>query len=239
MTSRDFPGADWDEDALLIFLGRQLVERTPRLVEDDERFMNWLAKDLRRRPGSLDDWSSQRVRRVRQRVLERALAERFAVKRGDRLVRRQVEGRALREAVEHAAQARCAPWTPLAAAAGIGRDLWDEECDQWVELPPSTKGGRFVALQVAGDSMTPLLHPGDTILVRLGSAVKRDTIALVRSGDDGYVVKRVGRVGRREIELLSINKSYPPLVLPRDQGDVLGTIIMRWCVHNETAIAGR
>jgi phage repressor protein C with HTH and peptisase S24 domain len=197
--------------------------------------MNWLARDLRRRASSPGDWSAHRVRRIRQRVLERAMAERFHVAEGDRLMRRQVESTQLREAVDDASRERCAPWTPLAAAAGIGRDLWDEDCDQWVELPESVKKGRFIALQVAGDSMTPLLHAGDTILVELGGVPKRDTIAVVRSGDDGYVVKRVGRASRGELELLSINRSYGPIVMRREQGQLLGTVIMRWCPHNEIA----
>lgn len=239
MTHRDL-FSDLDDEALLVFLGRHLVNQDPSLLEEDERFMNWLASDLRRRSSSPGDWSGQRVRRVRQRVTERALAERFSVENADgELRRRQVESRPVREAVDDAARTRCAPWTPLAAAAGVGRDLWDEECDQWVELPDSVDEGRFVALQVAGDSMMPLLHSGDTILVRLNPTVRRDTIAVVRNGDDGYVVKRVGRATRATIELLSINRAYGPMTVRRDQGVVLGTVIMRWCPHNEISLHTR
>ena len=236
MMHRDPFGSDWDDETLLSFLGRELVKQNPGLVEEDERFMNWLAKDLRRRASSPGDWSPHRVRRIRQRVLERAMAERFHVADGDRLTRRQVESTQLRDAVDVASREQCAPWTPLAAAAGIGRDLWDEECDQWVELPRSVKKGRFVALQVAGDSMTPLLHPGDTILVELGRVPRRDTIAVVRNFDDGYVVKHVGRVGRHDLELLSLNKAYSALTVRRDPDVVLGSVIMRWCPHGTAAL---
>lgn len=229
--------SDWDDEALLVFLGRQLVNEDPSLLEEDERFMNWLAKDLRRRSNSPDDWNPHRVRRVRQRVIERALAERFCVECADGVQQyRQVESRPVREALDDASRSRCAPWTPLAAAAGVGRDLWDEDCDQWVELPDSVGDGRFVALQVTGDSMMPLLHSGDTILVRLSPTLRRDTIAVVRNGDDGYVVKRIGRATRGAIELLSINRAYEAMTVRRDQSAVLGTVIMRWCPHNEIGL---
>ena len=127
MTPRDPFGSDWDDETLLEFVGRELVKENPELLEHDERFMNWLARDLRRRASSPGEWSAHRVRRIRQRVLERAMAERFHVAEGDRLMRRQVESTQLREAVDDASRERCAPWTPLAAAAGIGRDLWDED----------------------------------------------------------------------------------------------------------------
>jgi hypothetical protein len=225
-------------DALLALFGRHLFDRHPSLLEEDDRFMTWLARDIRRRPPAADDWDASRVRRVRRRVVDRALGERFRVPLGDGApAMREAPAAPIARALDDALRARCAPWTSLAAAAGEGRELWDEECDRWVELPRFVEGGRYVALQVAGDSMTPLLHAGDTILVRLGNEVERDRIVVARRPESGYVVKRVGRVDRRTVELLSLNPAYAPVRVPRRRAAILGTVIMRWCVHDTEAMS--
>jgi SOS-response transcriptional repressor LexA len=226
---------DASVDELLHALGRLMYEEHPALLEEDPRFMNWLATDLRRRPPEKGDWDVGRVTRVRRRIIERALAERCGVDDGGRApALREVSAATVAQSIDDASHARCAPWTPLAAAAGEGRELWDEECDRWVELPPRIETGRYVALQVAGDSMTPLFHAGDTILVRLGSEVRRDSVIVARRPDSGYVVKRVGQVVGPRIELLSLNPAYGPVFVQRAAGAVLGTVVMRWCAHGSS-----
>jgi len=115
----------------------------------------------------------------------------------------------------------------LRVAAGVGRELWDEVCDAWVELPPGLPRGRYVALTVSGDSMTPLLHDGDVILVQPRAKVIRDSVIVARRLEDGYVVKHVARVGRTEWELASLNPAYAPFTIARDPALVVGTVIAR------------
>lgn len=81
--------------------------------------------------------------------------------------------------------------------------------------------------------MAPLLHTGDTVLVRLGKEVVRDTIILAQVPDAGYVVKRVGSVTRSRLELLSLDPAYPPIVVMREPGTVVGTVVLRWCPHGD------
>lgn len=100
-------------------------------------------------------------------------------------------------------------------------------------LPDEVPRGRYVAVRVAGDSMEPLLHQGDTVVVKLGSKVARDTVIVARVPDGGYVVKRVGRLTRRTIELRSLNDAYSPIVIARDPRLIAGTVIMCWCAHEE------
>ena len=122
----------------------------------------------------------------------------------------------------------CAPLLDLRVAAGAGRALWEQACDRWVELPTEAPAGAYVALGVAGDSMLPLLAPGDTLLVRLEDVPVPDTLVVARTPDDGYVVKRVGRVTARHIELRSMNPAYAPFLVRRTPGAVLGVVVLRW-----------
>ena len=124
-----------------------------------------------------------------------------------------------------------APRLDLGIAAGAGRVLWDEPCYSWIAIPDDLPRGRFVALTVKGDSMLPLLHSEDVVLVKLGSDVARDSIVVARRPDDGYVVKRVGRVSGAAIELLSLNPDFAPTLIERAEGTVAGTVVLRWCRH--------
>jgi hypothetical protein len=137
-------------------------------------------------------------------------------------------------AVERAATEGCVPWEELSVAAGAGRELWDAPCERWIELPhrlTRRRGARYVALTITGDSMAPLLHPRDVVLVQLTTRLVRGAIAVVRRPDDGYVVKRVAAIRARRIELDSLNAAYAPIQLPRDQSLVVGVVVARWSRH--------
>ena len=76
---------------------------------------------------------------------------------------------------------------------------------------------------------------GDTLLVRLAErneAPESGRIVVARRPDDGYVVKRLGKVERRTLELLSLNPAFPPIRFARRPGTILGTVILRWRMHN-------
>jgi SOS-response transcriptional repressor LexA len=132
--------------------------------------------------------------------------------------------------IPNAASDRVAPLLDLAVAAGAGRELWDAECEQGIPLPADVPRGAYVALRVAGDSMTPLMHSGDIVLVHLKSALTRGSVIVARVNDGGYVVKQVGRVGDRRVELISMNPVYPPISVRRVK-DVVGQVVLCWCTH--------
>jgi SOS-response transcriptional repressor LexA len=75
------------------------------------------------------------------------------------------------------------------------------------------------------------MHTGDTVLVRRGGEVKRDTVIVARHPDDGYVCKRVSRVRRASIELASLAPGRPAIAIPRDARLVVGTVMLVWCTH--------
>ena len=217
-----------DADTLIDVVTTELARRWSALDASDERLMDWLSRDARRRPPVSGDWDPQRVRRLRRRILDRALAEQFGVRDTASPETLDMPPSPLVTSVDEAARGACAAWMRLAAAAGSGRELWEEECDRWIVLPRDVPPGRYLALQVTGDSMVPLFRAGDSILVRLGPEAHRDTIVVARRGDDGYVVKRVGRLGARTVELLSLNPAYAPVTVSRDERTILGTVLMRW-----------
>lgn len=132
------------------------------------------------------------------------------------------------EVARTAAARGCAPWAEsFAVAAGVGRELWDEPCERWVELPAELSArSSLVALGVAGDSMTPYLVDGDVIVVDTRARVTRDSIVVARRSD-GYVVKLVTRVTRHALELSSFNESYEPFEIEREPGVIVGVVLAR------------
>jgi hypothetical protein len=203
-----------------------------REIEPDQRFVEWLAADIhaRRRPTPA---AEARAELRARRVADAALGARFGVRclrEEARTFAAEVAGR-VEQVVVAAADAGCAPRLELGIAAGNGRALWDEPCDTWVRIPDDLPKGRFVALTVKGDSMLPLLHSDDVVLVKLGADVARDSIVVARRPDDGYVVKRAGRVSASTVELVSLNPDFPSTTIDRSEGTIAGTVVLRWCGH--------
>lgn len=67
--------------------------------------------------------------------------------------------------------------------------------------------GEFLWINVKGDSMSPKIEDGDTILVRRQDSVDNNSVAVVMIEDEA-VVKKV-KYGRDWIELHSFNPYYP------------------------------
>lgn len=222
--------SEWEADQLVALMGKHLGLRRGDSPFDDPRFLSWLSRELRRRPPANGDWSADTVRAMRERILLRAAALRLSVvaHEGAFVERRPSTRRPIVEAVDVAAREGCMPLIEASVAAGEGRELWDEECERWIERPSKLTGGKYLALAVSGDSMTPLMHAGDIVAVKLGPRVRRDTVIVARQADNGYVVKRVGDVRKDAIQLTSLNSRYAPIWIAREKNAVLGTVVWRW-----------
>lgn len=196
------------------------------------------------RMAAFHEWRA-RAARDAQSPEERADTERSAQAFAERVLRRNAVTRSLARAgvrrvdaaptfiadQGHSSDVAAAPVYDTAVAAGVGRELSEQPSTEWIRLPEDLAGSAYVALRVTGDSMEPLLHTGDTILVQLGLDVTPGRIVVARHPTDGYVVKRVARLGRDGIELASLNDAYAPFTIPPDTSLVLGTVILRWCPH--------
>ena len=77
------------------------------------------------------------------------------------------------------------------------------------------------------------MHTGDTVLVRVGRDMQRDTVIVARHPEDGYVCKRVSRLRRRMIELSSLDPGRPLIQVPRDPTCIVGTVVLVWCHHRQ------
>ena len=199
----------------------------------DERLISWLEHELQSPHRSASGWSPGQIATAAARMRAKAEGARLKVRLVSGLpnAERPAVAGMISQVLHEAGAVRAAPQLDLGVAAGVGRDLWDESCDVWVRVPDDAPAGQYVSLSVVGESMDPLLHTGDSVLVRVDANVVRDTVILAKVPDAGYVVKRVGKVTRTRLELLSLNPAFPPITIPRDDHTVLGTVILRWCPH--------
>ncbi len=81
------------------------------------------------------------------------------------------------------------------------------------------------AIQVDGDSMEPILHSGDQILVDRNRR-SGEGIFVVRIGDALHV-KKVHASAPGTITLVSENAAYPTLDLPREEVEVIGRVVWK------------
>jgi SOS-response transcriptional repressor LexA len=226
-----------DRDTLAELVGRELARDPVGPVWSDERYLEWLRDELRERGTRHRRASDEDLVREGEVLVARAQARRLRLAlRVRALIDRdgpsEHVGARIQETVG-AARAHVIPFMPLGIAAGDGRELWDEPVEQWVSLPDDFPdgGGRYLALKVVGDSMAPLMHSGDRVLVRLGADVEPETVIVARHPDDGYVCKRVAGVSKDRLELASLAPDRAPITIPRRQELIVGTVVMVSCGH--------
>jgi phage repressor protein C with HTH and peptisase S24 domain len=124
------------------------------------------------------------------------------------------------------------PRLPLGAAAGAGA-LADSEAPfdsfrfsrTWLR-EQGLANAELHAIRVQGDSMEPLLHDGDEILVDRAQRALRDGIHVVRVGD-ALMVKRLAAAGPGRATLLSQNFAYPPVEVALEDLEILGRVVWK------------
>lgn len=96
---------------------------------------------------------------------------------------------------------------------------WDE-----VNVPGATGEGSY-ALEISGDSMTPVFRDGDRIVVSPGAPVRRGDRIVVRLANGEVLAKELGRLTARTVELISLNPDYPPRTLELTQVSWMARIV--------------
>lgn len=227
------------QKSLLRLIGQALDATGDCRAYENDAFLEWLEQEAR---GRMTPAERRENEQVAQEIAKRAHARIRGLRAGAALAMRPLTAcdapiiGNVKQVANAAAASGCAPWVEsLAVAAGLGREIWDEPCERWVRLPAGIDPGEYVALTVAGDSMTPYLKPNDVILVNPHARVARDCTVVARRADDGYVVKHVARCGRTELELSSFNPEYKPFTIVREPGAILGVVLARLVATGETS----
>lgn len=218
-------------EAVLNGIGESIERSKPGAMYAHEEFAAWMSAELRGRMKpdvaaqlhadadafALRAQAKRRVRIIDSKVPTAPLQVVNAEVRGTPSQIREI-----------AVARRMSPLLDLPVAAGVGRAIFEEPCDTWLELPPGVPKGEYVSLRVFGDSMEPALVAGDVILVKTGGEVAADTMVVANRGEDGCVVKYVASVEPERIELASLNPAYAPFHVPRDGHSIIGTVISRF-----------
>ena len=218
-------------DELMRLVAQRIESEDHSLSYQDERFLFWLANDLRL---GLNRVERSKDERDADEFARRTVARIIARRAEKSLPRRELRQRAapisatVAQSLPAASRERCVTMLDLAVAAGQGREIWDEPCDRWLELPDDIPSGRYVALRVAGDSMAPVIEPRDVILIQLDATPRIDDLIVARLPDQSHVVKRVASIKDGRIELASFNPGYDSIFVSRDPSPVVGTVIARF-----------
>lgn len=108
-------------------------------------------------------------------------------------------------------------------AAGNGTFNVDNELDMLL-VPLSLCGEDRLGWTVEGDSMMPVLEPGDVAVFRESRQAKNGYIYLAKTKDEGLVCKQIKWNRSTNLwELVSINKAYPNV--PMDGVELLGFMV--------------
>ena len=218
-------------DELMQLVGRELEAGDDALRWQDEWFLQWLAADVRaersrsERERDAGDAAAFAARVVARHDVARAMRR---LPRRQASYRRAAVGTTIGEAVPLARAAGCAAVLDLAAAAGAGRELWDDPCESWLELPADLPPGKHVAIHVEGDSMEPVLTSGDVIVIKLDAVPAVNDLVVARRPSSGFVVKRLASITPRQIELASLNPAYPSFTMRRAPTSIIGTVVARF-----------
>ncbi len=97
---------------------------------------------------------------------------------------------------------------------------WDE-----IAFPGLQEEGVY-ALEISGDSMTPVFRDGDRILVSPSIEPRRGDRVVVKTHAGEVMAKELSRVTAKTIELLSLNRDYADRVL--DRGEVAWIARILW-----------
>ncbi|WP_157664058.1 S24 family peptidase [Burkholderia ubonensis] len=130
------------------------------------------------------------------------------------------------------------PRYDVKASAGTGFWLGDESKSRftmafrrhWVEHYLHANPKDLSVLRVHGDSMYPVLHEGDNILINHAQTTPQDGIYVLRL-DGQILVKRLQWIGSATVRVISANPEYPPyevsLSSPEDQREfnIIGRVV--------------
>jgi len=111
---------------------------------------------------------------------------------------------------------------PLLGLAQAGQDGFFDEAGMpvgsgWDEVAAPDLGAGLFALEVSGDGLTPVYRDGDRLLVSPIVEPRRGDRVVTRTSAGEVLVRELGRVTARTIELLALGRSDDDRLLSRDE----------------------
>ena len=113
--------------------------------------------------------------------------------------------------------------------AGIPIEAIEEVID-WEEIPfRMSKTGKFFGLRIKGDSMSPRMIEGDTVIVRQQSDAESGDIVIALVNDNEATCKKL--IKRTDgIVLQSLNPIYEPMIFSNDDNvEIIGKVVELRC----------
>ncbi|HEY8435897.1 MAG TPA: XRE family transcriptional regulator [Haloplasmataceae bacterium] len=117
---------------------------------------------------------------------------------------------------------------PIVGKTHGGLPIWAEECiEGWITLPQNAlSSGKYFALHVEDESMSPMIPEGSLIIVHQQPSVENGKIAVVLW--DGEYKAHVRRVyvdeAQKLVILQAINPAYPPITVKPNKVRILGLV---------------
>ena len=118
-------------------------------------------------------------------------------------------------------------------AAGLGRIVADKITDLvWVYKPEIGNRRNLVAVKLApeADSMEPVLHPGDIVVIdRDDKTITPKGIYAVRTSQEPCAIKRLS-ISQERFWLVSDNPKWPPQISEFDNSEnlIIGRVVWSW-----------
>ena len=112
---------------------------------------------------------------------------------------------------------------PLLRLAQAGAEGYFDESgrvigDDWEEIDILADADEHsYALEISGDSMTPLYRDGDIVVVSPSAPVRRGDRVVVRTTAGEVMAKELKRQTTRTVELRSFNPDHPDRILPSEE----------------------
>lgn len=72
-------------------------------------------------------------------------------------------------------------------------------------------------MQIAGDSMSPVMRAGDRVVVSPNESVRRGDRVVLKTVEGEVMAKELHRMSESQIELISVNPDYDDRIIPRAQ----------------------
>lgn len=119
-------------------------------------------------------------------------------------------------------------FVPASAQAGYTVSFADHN-PQLLKIQLPGVPSSAITFEVVGDSMIPLLHPGDWV-----TCLRLDSLSQLKEGDiyvvvmvDGITIKSVHKSATYDLRLESLNPVYKPVILPLSNIKEIWKVVMK------------